>query len=150
MMLCNMAESESSDFPQQFQRCRNDDGFKSCSRSPCSSMCWSPKRCVTNFVLGSAVDRVPRSLSLSSEGIQGWYALIASAREYDRECRICVELHSGQNGSIQIHARCPDCRTEKLSDASTTLRPSQPAHAQNHGACLQHGNGFTKNATIPF
>ena len=56
------AADESTDFSEQFTRCRNHGGLKSCSCSPYSSLCWSSKRCVTNFVFRSAVDRVPVAL----------------------------------------------------------------------------------------
>ena len=38
---------------------------------------------------------------------------------------------------------------KKLPDASTILHSGQPSNAQNHGACLVHGNVFIENATFP-
>ena len=51
-----------------------------------------------------------------------------------------------QNSTVARTAtsKCKDWRTEKLFDASTILCSGQPPHAQNHGACLQHGNAFIK------
>ena len=70
-----VAEGRSCDFSKQLTRWCKEGGLKNCSSSPYSSLCWSSKRCVTNFVFCYALVRVRRSLSLSSEGIQRWYAL---------------------------------------------------------------------------
>ena len=83
-----LAEGEFSNLSQQFKRCRNVIGLKSCPRSPYSSRCWSSKRLTLCFC--SAVDRVPRSLSLSSKGIQRWYAPMPRAWHYDWKCRVYV------------------------------------------------------------
>ena len=91
-----MAKGEISDFSKQFTRCCNDDGLKSCSRSPYGSLCWSSNTWAINLMFCSAVVRVPRSLSLSSDGISNdGTLLMPSARQHDWTCLFASELQSG-------------------------------------------------------
>ena len=68
-----------------------------------------PKDVSLTLVFRSAVDRVPRSPSLSSGRIQRWYALIPSARQYDSKCPLCARTPEWIE---RWEARCPDCHTE--------------------------------------
>ena len=60
-----------------------------------------------------------------------------TAKQYDWICRICARTSKWPE-------RQRSKPQEKLSDASTILFSGQPAHAQNHGACLQQRNVFIK------
>ena len=102
---------------------------KKCSRSPYSSLCGSSERCVTYFACCSAVVRVPRSLSLSSEGIHLWYALMPNVRQYDWKCRICVKLQSGKMDIVQSENNLQIVAKKKLPGAATILCSNKPSHA---------------------
>ena len=86
----------------------------------------------------------PRSLSLSSEGIQRWYAPMPSARQYDWKCRICVKTPNWLVRQRSKARTIPKLSQRKLPDATSKLCSSKPSRASNHGACFKHGNVLIK------